>query len=61
MRLDLGKFVLHVVGVHSTDLLASWGPKYFDDLYKLIDARFSWEQRLTKHELCHNTASGPDI
>ena len=59
--LDLGELVLHVVWVHGANLLAGWGPQHLDDLNKLINARLSGEQRLTKHQLSHDAASGPDI
>jgi hypothetical protein len=61
MRLDLRELVLHVVGVHGADLVASRGSQDLDDLDQLIDTRLAREQRLTKHELSHNTTSGPDI
>ena len=40
---DLGEFVFHVVWIHGSDLLSRWRPEYLDDLYQLIDARFSRE------------------
>lgn len=43
MRFDLWEFVLHVVGVHGTNLLASWRTQYLDDFHKLINARLSRE------------------
>lgn len=49
MRFDLGEFVLHVIGVHGSNLFASWGSKHFDDLHKLIYSRFSRKQGLSKH------------
>jgi len=61
MRLDLRKFVLHIVGIHGTNLVTSWGSQDFNDFDQLIDTRLSWEQRLPKHQLCHNTASRPNI
>ncbi len=61
VRLDLGELVLHVVWVHGADLLAGGGPQHLDDLHKLINARLSREQRLTKHQLSHDAAGGPDI
>lgn len=49
MRLDLREFVLHVVGVHGTDLLPCRRAQNLDDLYKLINSRFSGEERLSEH------------
>jgi len=59
--LDLGEFVLHVVGVHRANLVASRCAEYFDDLHELVDTRLAREERLSKHELGHDTASGPHI
>lgn len=61
MWFDLRELVLHVVGVHRPDLLASRGAEHFDDLDKLIDARLAWKQGLPEHQLSHHTSSGPDI
>lgn len=49
MGLDLGELVLHVIRVHSADLLAGWGSQNLDNLHKLVDTRFTGEKRLTKH------------
>jgi hypothetical protein len=57
MRLDLGKLVLHVVGVHGTNLVSGRRAEDFDDLHELVNTGLSREQGLTKHELCHHTAS----
>lgn len=57
MGLDLREFVLHIVGVHSPDLLAGWCAKNLDDFDELVDTRFTGEERLTQHQLCHDTAS----
>ena len=38
MRLDLRKLVLHVVRVHSSNLLSSRCPQNLDDLHQLVDA-----------------------
>ena len=38
VRLDLGKLVLHVVGIHCTDLVTSWRAQDLDDLHQLIDS-----------------------
>jgi hypothetical protein len=61
VRLDLGELVFHVVGVHGADLIASRSSQDLDDLNQLVDARLTREQRLTEHELSHDTASRPDI
>lgn len=61
MGLDLWELVLHVVRVHRANLVARGCAEDFDDLHKLIDARLTGEQWLTKHELSHNAASRPDI
>lgn len=61
MRLDLWKLMLHVVRIHSANLVASRSTKHLDYLHQLVDARLSWEERLTEHELCHDATSGPDI
>lgn len=41
MRLDLWELVLHVVGIHGTNLLASGRAQYLDYFHKLVDARLS--------------------
>jgi hypothetical protein len=61
VRLDLGELVFHVVGVHGADLIASRSSQDLDDLNQLVDTRLTREQRLTEHELSHDTASRPDI
>ena len=61
MRFDLGKFMLHIVRVHRTNLVTSWCPQNFDDLHQLIDTRLSWEQRLPQHQLRHDTAGRPNV
>lgn len=43
MRLDLGELVLHVIGVHSSYLIASRRAEDLDDFDQLIDAGLSWE------------------
>jgi hypothetical protein len=53
VRLNLREFVLHVIRVHGTDLVARGCAENFDDLDKLIDTRFAGEQRLPEHELGH--------
>lgn len=61
VRLDLRELVLHVVGVHGANLLPSRRAENLDDLDQLVNTRFTWEQRLTKHQLGHDTSSGPHI
>lgn len=53
--------MLHVVGIHGADLVASRSSQNLDDLDQLVDTRLTGEQRLTEHKLSHDTASGPDI
>lgn len=43
VRLDLGKFMFHIVRVHGADLIPGWCAQDLDDLHELIDARFSGE------------------
>ena len=43
MWFDLRELVLHIVGIHGSDLVPGGRAEYFDDLYKLINARFSRE------------------
>src|SRR5690242_4155109 len=61
MRLDLRKLVLHVVRVHGTDLVSCGCAENLDDLDKLVDTRFTWEQRLSKHEFSHDTTGRPYV
>lgn len=61
VRLDLGKFMLHVVGIHGADLIASGRAEDFDDLHELVDTGLAREQWLSKHELGHDTTSRPHI
>jgi len=61
MGLDLGEFVLHVVRVHRTNLVACGSAEYFDDLHELVNTRLAREERLAKHELSHDAASRPHI
>lgn len=56
MGLDLRKLVLHVVRVHSSNLLAGGCPQHLDNFDELIDTRFTGEERLTKHQFCHDAA-----
>lgn len=43
VRLDLGEFVLHIIGVHRSNLFARRCAKDLDDLHQLIDARLARE------------------
>ena len=61
MRLDLWELVLHVIGIHSPNLIPRWSSEDFDDLHQLVDAGFAWEEWLPEHELGHHAAGGPDI
>ena len=61
MGLDLWKLVLHVVRVHSADLIPRWSTQHLDDLDQLVNARLAWEKRLTKHKLGHDASSRPYI
>ena len=58
---DLWELVLHVVRVHGANLIPGWGSKNLDDLDKLIDTGLSWEEWLSEHQLCHNTARRPHV
>ena len=53
--------MLHVIRIHGANLLAGRGPQHLDDFNELINARFSREQWLTKHQFGHDAAGGPDI
>lgn len=61
VRLDLRKFVLHIIWIHSPNLLSGWSSKHFNDFHKLIDARLPGEQWLSKHELCHHATRRPHV
>ena len=61
MGFDLRELVLHVVGVHGSNLLASRGTKNLDNLDELVNARFTREERLSEHQFRHHATSGPDI
>lgn len=61
VRLDLGELVLHVVRIHSADLLTRRCTEHLDDLNQLVNARFAGEQGLSEHELGHDAAGGPNI
>ncbi len=56
MGLDLGELVLHIVGVHRTNLLPCRCAQHLDDLNQLVYALFAGEEWLSKHELCHHTS-----
>jgi hypothetical protein len=57
MGLDLREFVLHVIGVHRTNLLTSRCTENLDDFHQLVNTRLTGEEGLTKHQLRHNTTS----
>jgi hypothetical protein len=57
MRLNLRELVLHIVGVHCSNLFPSRCTQNFDDLDELVDTRLAREKRLAKHELGHHTSS----
>lgn len=61
MWLDLRELVLHVVWVHRTNLVAGWGTENLDNLHQLVDSRLAREERLSQHQLGHNTSRGPNI
>ena len=61
MRLDLRELVLHVVRVHSLDLLARRRTEHLDNLNELVNSALAGEQGLAQHQLRHDTASGPDV
>ena len=61
MRLDLRKLVLHVIGIHSPNLLSGRGTEHFNDFHELINARLPREQWLSKHKLCHYATRRPDV
>lgn len=53
--------MLHIVGVHRLNLLASRSTQDFNNLYQLVDATLSGEEWLTKHQLRHHTSSRPYV
>ena len=61
MGLDLRELVLHIVGVHGADLFSSWGAQNLDDFHQLVNARFTGEEGLSKHQFRHHATSGPNI
>lgn len=61
MRLDLGKLMFHIIGIHGPDLILGWGSENLNNLDQLIDATLTREDGLPEHELGHNTAGGPDV
>ena len=61
VRLDLRELVLHVVGVHSPNLLPSGRTQDLDDLDQLVDTRFTGEERLSQHQLCHDATRRPYV
>ncbi len=61
MRLDLRKLVLHIIGIHSPNLLSGWSTEHFNDFHKLINARLPREQGLSKHKFSHYATRRPDV
>ena len=61
MRLDLRELVLHVVGIHGTDLLARGRAQDLDNLHELIDARLPGKEGLPEHELGHDASGRPHV
>lgn len=61
MGLDLRKLVLHIVGVHGSNLFTSWCSQHFNDLHQLIDSRLAREERLAKHQFSHDATGRPNI
>jgi hypothetical protein len=61
MRLYLRKLVLHVIRIHGANLLAGRRAQNLDNLDKLVNAGFARKERLTEHELSHDTSSRPHI
>ena len=61
MWFDLWELVLHIVRVHRANLIARRSAEHFDDLDELIDTGFTREERLSEHQLCHNTSRRPHI
>lgn len=61
MGLNLWKFELCVIGVHLSYLLLCGCTKNLDDLNQLIHTTVSWEDWLTKQQLCKHTPSTPYV
>jgi hypothetical protein len=61
MRLNLREFVLHVVWIHSANLIPRWCTKHFNDLHELVNAGFTREERLSKHQLSHYATCRPNV
>jgi len=61
MRFDLWELVLHVVGIHCTNLIPCRRSQDFNNLNQLINTGLAREQRLSKHKLCHDAARGPHV
>ena len=59
--LYLREFILCVVGVHGKDLLTGRRTEDFDYFHQLVNSTLSWEDGLTKHKLCDNTAYRPNV
>jgi hypothetical protein len=60
-RSYLREAVLCVIRVHGENFLALGCAKDFDNLYQLVYAGLSWENRLSQHQFCNHTTYGPHI
>jgi len=58
---DGGELELGIAWVHAMDLVLSWCAEYLNNFNELINARLSWEKRLTNKKFSNNAAHGPDI
>ncbi len=61
VRLDLGEFMLHVIGVHGLDLITRRRSEHLDDFHQLINSTLPRKEGLSQHQFCHDTSCGPDI
>lgn len=61
MGLNLRKFVLHIIGVHRANLLASGSAQHLDDFHQLVNSRFTGEEGLAQHQFRHHATSRPYI
>lgn len=57
MRLDLWEFVLHIIRIHSTNLITCRRAEDFNDFHELVNSRLSREEWLPEHQLGHNATS----
>ena len=60
-RFDLWESVFSIIGIHCKNLFAGWSAKNFDDFDKLINATFTRENWLAKHEFSDYATNGPNI